>query len=339
MNGIFLSCVKSALVCGCFWLSLASPVWADENNDSDNDEASAQSVVTDAEVYLEETPITPGMIERSRYWLAGHLDNLSAGLDSFFVDRFFSEDILEDDVKGSRAKVSFYTRRELGDPVDYKFGLSVRLVFPNTNKRLNLLLESEDEDKREADPFESVENNNYSAALRFILNESEKWRADFDTGVRWALPPDPFSRLRARRFFSFYGWNNRATQTVYYYTTRGWGEKTSVQFNRSLSMHKVLRWNLASEYLLNNDYFSLNYDLGLYHELSPKAALGYVAGASGDTQTSPSFYNYFASVRYRRLIYKDWVFAEVAPSLVWENDNDYQTTPVIMFRIESVISH
>jgi hypothetical protein len=32
------------------------------------------------------------------------------------------------------------------------------------------------------------------------------------------------------------------------------------------------------------------------------------------------------------------VFAEFAPELVWERDKDYETTPVIMFRIESVIS-
>ena len=90
--------------------------------------------------------------------------------------------------------------------------------------------------------------------------------------------------------------------------------------------------------MLNDDYFKLSYSGGLYHELSRRAALGYIAGASGDTEGYPSFYNYSVSVRYRRQIYKDWVFAEFAPELVWKRDKDYETTPVIMFRIESVIS-
>jgi len=290
------------------------------------------------DVQMGETPITPGMVERSRYWLASYLDRLSADLDSFFVDSFFSEDILEDDVKGSRAKLSWYTRRELGDPVDYKFGISVRLVFPNTNKRLNLLLESEEEDKRESSPLESVENNQYSAALRFILKESEKWRADIDTGIRWGVPPDPFSRLRARRFFSFLNWNNRATQSLFYYTSRGWGERTELQLNRPVDHDKLVRFNTSAEYLLNDDYFSLRYSLGLYQELSKKAALGYIWSASGDTEDRATFHSYSASVRYRRLIYKDWVFAEVSPSLVWKREDGYDATPVIMFRLESVIS-
>ncbi|MBM95042.1 MAG: hypothetical protein CMI09_04245 [Oceanospirillaceae bacterium] len=307
---------------------------ADSSNVSDK---SVDTIPVDDNAQME-TPITPGMVERSRYWLAGYLDELSAGLDSFFVDSFFSENIIEDDIEGSRAKLSFYTRRELGDPVDYKFGLSVRLVFPNTNERLNLLLESEDEEAREADPLESVENNNYSAALRFIIQESDRWKTNLDSGVRWGIPPDPFSRLRARRFFGFWDWEAKATQTLYYYTSKGWGERTSLQLNRSLNTEKLLRLNGAAEYLLNDEYFKLNYDLGVYHELSHRAAMGYVAGASGDTQSSATFYDYFASVRYRRLIYKDWVFAEVAPALVWESNKDYETTPVIMFRIESVIS-
>ena len=303
-------------------------------------ESDASTAVPDYTVSIPalETPITPNMVERSRYWLARYLDGLSSGLDSFFVDSFFSEDILEDDIQGSRAKLSFYTRRELGDPVDYKFGLSVKLVFPNTNKRLNLLLESEEEAVREADPLESVENNNYSAALRFIIQESERWKTDIDTGIRWGVPPDPFSRIRARRLFGFMDWKARATQTLYYTTVKGWGERSSLQLNRSLGTSKLLRLNGSAEYLLNDGFFKFRYDIGAYHELSHRAALGYIAGASGDAEETASFYDYFASVRYRRLIYKDWVFAEVAPSLVWERDKEYETTPVIMFRIESVIS-
>ncbi len=288
--------------------------------------------------YQGETKVTPGMIERSRYWLAGYLDHVSAGLDSFFVDRFFSEDIIEDDIGGSRAKLSFYTRRELGDPVDYKFGLSVRLVLPHTNKRLKLLLVSEDEDARESDPLESVENNEYSAALRFIIQESENWKTNLDAGIRWGVPPDPFSRIRARRYLSLYDWETRITQTLYYFSIKGWGERTSMQLNHGLGNDSLFRINTGAEYVLNDRYFSLAYDVGIYHELNPKAAIGYIAGATGDTEFQTGFYNYFVSIRYRRQIYKDWVFAEVSPELIWESDNGYDTTPVIMFRIETLVA-
>lgn len=281
---------------------------------------------------------TPDVVDRSRYLLAGYLDNLSGKLDTFFVDTFFSENILEDDVEGSRARISLYTRRELGDPVDYKFSISVKMVFPNTNERLNLLFQSEEEEAREADPLESVENNNYSAALRFIIQETDQWKTNIDTGIRWKLPPDPFTRFRARRYAFFDSWDLRATQTLFYFASKGWGEDSSVQVNVPLNIEKLLRLNASAGYLLNDDYFKLSYSAGLYHELSSKAGLGFVAGASGDTIGRPTFNGYSASVRYRRQIYKDWVFAEFAPELVWESGKNYETTPVIMFRIESVIS-
>ena len=42
-----------------------------------------------------QTEVTDDMAERSRRWLVDHLDNLSGGIDSFFVDRFFNDDVTE----------------------------------------------------------------------------------------------------------------------------------------------------------------------------------------------------------------------------------------------------
>lgn len=288
--------------------------------------------------YTSQTDIDPALLDRSKDWLAGYLNRLSGNIDSFFVDSFFSEEITDDDVKGSRAKLSLYTRRVLGDPVDYKFGLSVKLVLPHTNERLNLLLDSEDEDNREADPIESVENVNYTAALRFIVRETDQWKTNVDAGIRWGVPPNPFIRFRARRYAYLSEWELKATQTLFYFSLDGWGEETRLQMDYPLNTEKLFRINAKAGYLLNDEYFKLSYDAGLYHELSSKAALGFVAGASGDTEVDATFYSYYAGVRYRRQVYSNWVFAEVAPEFIWDRDKNYDTTPVIMFRLESVIA-
>lgn len=293
----------------------------------------------DESSYLEETPVSEDVMDRSRDWLVRYLDGISGDIDTFFVDTFFSEDIITDDVKGSRAKFSFYTRRELGEPVDYKFGVSVKMVFPHTNERLKLLLESDEEaNAREADPIESVENADYSAALRFIINESDKWKTNIDTGIRWGFPPDLFVRFRARRFSYFSEWEMKVTQVVSYFTKEGWRETTQVQGNYPINIEKQFRLSARADYLLNDGYFTLNYGAGLYHRLSGKAALGFVASASGDTEKTATFNQYVAGVRYRRQIWKNYVFAEVSPEFLWTSDNDYESTPVLMFRIETVFS-
>lgn len=302
------------------------------------DEEKHPQIPPEINPYTGETHISPDMVDRSRYLLAGYLDQLSGRIDTFFIDTFFSEDILNDDVQGSRAKVSWYTRRKLGDPVDYKLGISLKLVFPNTNEHLNLLFQSEGEESQESNPLENAQNNNYSAALRYIIQESDRWKTNIDTGVLWAVPPDPFARFRARRYAYLDDWKFKATQTMYYFASKGWGEDSSVQMDLPLNVEKLLRLDARAGYLLNNDYFKLNYSAGLYHELSNKAVLGYIAGASGNTEKGATFNGYSLSVRYRRQIYKDWIFAEVSPELNWDSDKEYRTTPVIMFRLESVIA-
>lgn len=301
---------------------------------------SAQTEISDvtAENYLEQTDISKDLMDRSRDWLVRYLDGLSGDIDAFFVDSFFSEEITTDDVKGSRAKLSFYTRRVLGEPVDYKFGLSVKLVLPNTNERLNLLLESEDEDARESNPVESVENTNYSAALRFIINETDRWKTNLDTGVRWRIPPVAFVRFRARRFSYFSEWEMKTTQTLSYFSDEGWSALTRVQGNYPINIKKQFRLSAQADYLLNDDYFKLSYGAGLYHRLSTKAALGFVAGAAGNTQNGATFDAYNAGVRYRRQVWKNYVFAEVSPELIWTSDYDYESTPVITFRLETVFN-
>lgn len=278
-------------------------------------------------------------IEYSHDWLKEYMDTLSYNVDVFFIDTFFGDDILDDDVSGSRAKLSFFTRRVLGQPVDYNYGLSVKLVLPNTNERFNLLLQSsdEDEDGRESNAIETVENVEYSTALRYIFKETDRWKVNFDAGIKWGFPPDPFTRLRMRRYAYFENYKARATQTVFWSASDGLGEKTTFEVSRPLNIDRLMRFNAGAKYLLNNDYFELNYGLALFHELNAKEVLGYYFRASGDTIADTTFNNYGVGVRYRRKVYKNWMFAEISPELETTSSNEYDITPVLMFRFEALI--
>lgn len=288
----------------------------------------------------QQTLAKDGSLESSRAWLAGYLNSVSGSLDSFFVDAFFGDDLIDDDVSGSRAKIRMSTRQVSGEGLEYKFGVSVKLDLPHTNNRLKLLIESEeDDDSAQPNFLESVDNTSYSTALRFLVNERAAWRTDFDVGIRGGLPPNPFIRLRARRYLYVSEWELRATQSVFHFRDDGWGEDTELRFDYPLNTEKLFRVSTRARYLLDNKFFDLNYDLALYHELGPKAVLAYNAGASGDTDDGSSFYSYYAGVRYRHQVYRDWVFFEIAPQFEWHRDTDYRTRPVLMLRLESLISH
>lgn len=298
-----------------------------------------QVIKIDIDVAPEENLTQINFIDYSHDWLSEYMDSLSHNVDGFFIDTFFGDDIIDDDVSGSRAKISFFTRREIGQPVGYNYGISIKLVLPNTNERFNLLFQSteEEDSERENNPLNTVENVEYSTALRYVFQETERWKVNLDTGIRWGFPPDPFSRLRLRRYAYFDDFRIKTTQTFFWSGSDGLGEKSSIELNQPLNIDRLIRYSGGAQYLLNDDYFNLNYDISLFHELNAAEVLAYYYRAGGDTIGNATFNNYGIGVRYRRKIYQDWVFAEINPELETQSDNEYDITPIIMFRFEALI--
>tara|TARA_B100001063_G_scaffold112575_1_gene105089 strand:- start:6 stop:1016 length:1011 start_codon:yes stop_codon:yes gene_type:complete len=285
-----------------------------------------------------EVPTKITLIDDSHDWLKDYIDGVSYSVDSFFVDTFFGDDVIDDEISGTRAKLSFFTRREIGQLVDYNYGISVRLVLPNTDERFSLLVQStEDDDERQNNAVDTVEDVEYSTALRFMLKATENWNVSFDNGVKWGLPVDFFSRLRFRRLDYFEAFNTRITQKFEWSVKDGLGESTRLQINRPLNIDRLIRFEIGSEYQVDNGYFEFDYRLSLYHELNPKEALAYYLRASGEDHNNMSFNNYGVGFRYRRMVYQDWVFVEVTPELEVANTNYYDLTPIIMFRFEALI--
>jgi hypothetical protein len=278
-------------------------------------------------------------IDYSHDWLKEYIDNVSYNVDGFFIDAFFSDDIIDDDVAASRAKLSFFTRREIGQPVGYNYGISIKLVLPNTDEHLKLLLESSEseEDELENNAINTVDNVEYSTALRYVFQETDRWRVNFDTGVRWGIPSDPFIRLRFRRYAYFDSFRIKATQKFSLSGNDGLGEESTFELTQPLNIDRLMRYSAGAEYLLNNDYFTLNYGVSLFHELNSSEVLAYYYRAGGDTINNVTFNNYGIGVRYRRKVYQDWVFAEVNPELEAQGENEYDITPIIMFRFEALI--
>jgi hypothetical protein len=278
-------------------------------------------------------------IDYSHDWLKDYIDDFSFNVDEFFIDTFFSDDIIEDDAGGSRAKLSFFTRREIGQPVGYNYGVSIKLVLPNTNEHFKLLFQSSEDEEAERvnDPINTLENVEYSTALRYVFEETDRWKVNFDTGVRWGIPVDPFSRLRFRRYAYFDSFRVKATQSFLWSGNDGFGEESKIELSQPLNIDRLIRYSAGAEYSLNDDYFDLDYGVTLFHELNSSEILAYYFRAAGDTINNLTFNNYGIGVRYRRKIYQNWMFAEVNPELETQAENEYDITPIIMFRFEALI--
>jgi hypothetical protein len=263
------------------------------------------------------------------------LQAISSGIDLFFVDLFFADDVFDDAVSGSRLLLGVQTRRVFGDGVVYEPVINVKIDLPHTNKRLKILFESDvDETEQSSNIVNSAESVQYSTAIRYVIGETSRWKYSWDNGVRLNLPPTVFSRLRARRNISLGDWSGRFTQELFWYTDDGVGEKTLLNLGLPLNEELLVRWNTNYTYLLDNDYFTFSHVFGLYQELSSKDAVAYQVGLAGDTIENDQVKEYFSRIRYRRSIYKKWIFFEIAPDIRYLHEDKFRPSPGFLARLE-----
>lgn len=333
--------IKKSLCFHISFIVFSQSIWSAEESALGSFEYSEGGGDADIEVLQVEKEYATKipLIDYSHDWLRDYIDGVSYSVDSFFVDTFFGDDVIDDEISGSRAKFSFFTRREIGQLVDYNYGISVRLALPNTDEKFSLLVETSEnnEDERQNNAIDTVESVEYSTALRFMLKATDNWKVSFDNGVKWGLPVDLFSRLRFRRLDYFEKFNTRVTQKFEWSVSNGYEESTRLQINKPLNIDRLVRFDTGAKYQLDNGYFEFDYGISLYHELNPKEVLSYYLRASGQDSNNMSFNNYGIGFRYRRMVYQNWIFIEMTPELETANHNYYNPTPIVMFRFEALI--
>ena len=279
-------------------------------------------------------------VEFSRQWVTDRINNFSEDVDVFFVQSFFNTEVFDDDIDGSRGVISLDTRREIGGDYIYKLSAKLKLELPNTEKRLKLLISSEDDSEYEINkqPIQSIQNATYSTAVRYILNEKSAWKTDVDVGFKGGLPLNPYSRVRARRYGDSFGWNHRFTQSIYYRHIEGWGETSELRFDKNVFHNHLLVFNTEADYLVRNDYFDITSDVTIYHKIDDTSVLAYQIGIVGDTDKGSMVTSYFTGIKYRQLIYKDWIYGSVHPQVEWNKDREYRRMWVLMFNFEAIFS-
>jgi len=279
------------------------------------------------------------MLDWSRDQLADYIEGLNDGIDTFFAETLFGDDVIDDESSGSNGRLFFKSRRVRGEPsVDYQSGVNVKLALPNTNNRFKLLIETEEDDdeSKESDVLGTTDNVTYATALRFQLARSERWKTTWDNGISWEGEPVPFSRIRTRRIQYFDLWHTRFFQSLYYRTNQGWGEKTSYAAIRPIDLRHHFRFGLNASYKLDDDYFNLSNSYSIFQELSDKAIMVYRFNISGDTDSIEKVNAYTISTGYRRQLYKNFVFMDFVPEVSWPRDKNFEPTPAISFNLEMI---
>ena len=290
----------------------------------------------------------PSNFSRSADWLinkrnewSGIIGDTGAQLDGFFAGR-----AAEIRTNGSFLRLGFETKYEKNGELKLDPILRFKLDLPTTEERLKLVVESDSLEQKslgEANRDRTLTKDERSStdttgSLQLVSAPERKWKASTSIGLRFRNPPDPFWRAKAKRKWDISNdWTFRVLQSLYYFHEDGWGETTRLVFEKQLSSY-FFRTRSEAKWEHNERTMEYAQVFSLKKELSTTRAIRYQLGILGENQPTVRTTDYYVNAAYRRLIYKDWLFYEMIPELLFPRDDSFKPNPSLTFRLEVVFS-
>lgn len=267
---------------------------------------------------------------------------------SQWFDRFFAnpDDMLDDPASTLIRVIGGYRWQDDGDSGD-EVRVRASVDLPKISRRLRLTFRNDDDinedfsaptDTRPQDVGDN-EDNTFRAALNWAARQTERDNIDLEVGVRSEIKTFVRGRYRIRLPMPGERWAFRFTESIYWIDGIGAGTQTRFEFDRPLAERTVLRLVTQGEH--NEDLaerelgWNLDQSAAIYIKLSSRAALQYSIGAQGFTDPSANVDVWRTSIRYRRNIWRPWLFWELEPFAFWPRFDDYHGVSGVVFRLET----
>lgn len=261
-----------------------------------------------------------------------------------WIDSFFENKRTVAEKNMSRATVSLSVGYSENDDFEVKPRADIRLRLPKLAQRTQLIItSSEDSDFNiEDDPVsnrprnEDTEENDWTAALRFFLRESERMNISFDTGASWNYL---YGSLRYRSVQDFDSWLGRFTNRLRWYTDDGWENKTTYDIERPLADDLFFRATSSASLFEGTAGVPHSQHFRLFQVWSSLQAVSYETGVYLDTRPSYKVTDIQCIVKYRQRFYRDWLVLEISPRITFPDEHDRDPNPGIIIKFEAAIGY
>lgn len=259
---------------------------------------------------------------------------LSQRMDAMFG----TTDQFPDEAYDSVLRLRFIQRVDEGGGGRFEFGASGKLSLPGTEERLSLVFQSDDFDdpldRERSRERELEEPTRRSVALR-LNRPSERWRSSISAGLRSGEPIDLLTRVRVWRDFEHRRLWYRPGQSLFWYDERGLGATTEFRMQHPLaSTTMLLRSDSTATWFKREVQVYYDQTFSLLQPLGRRRDLLWQIGAQAEREPNYRVENYYAQVRWRSVVHRDWLVVEVRPQVLRERENDFRTQLRLFFGFE-----
>jgi hypothetical protein len=314
----------------------------------------AQTSEPSANAELAPAEAKPTTHRRASKWFLNRVDALDRYLTNVFrsperrteptVERFLGARGVDEFSQNSRIRVSPGVSWKEGEGFDADVRLAAKLDLPRFENRMQLIIENFSEDENVLDDLRNQrftrtpveEESGGSVRVRVKLRESKRFHSSADAGLSFRPDPVPKSRLRFLAEGRRGPWVARATETLFWDSDDGFGERTRFDFDHRKTNHAErlstsILWSESSEGV------QLGETLGFLRKLSGRRAAGLKLGFSTHLEPVAAMDKYFVFGVFRSLIHRDYLFIEIEPGIEWPDDRDWKETPYINIQFDFML--
>jgi len=256
----------------------------------------------------------------------------SNSVDDYFIDANSSKRSKTE----AELKTSFAI--ESGKKSEYAMRLRLRISLPKIQKKFRLIFEDEDSDDifydgTSLDNQYKVEQKNYFLRLDFFNDVIKKLSLTTGVGVKFKkLNMYPYFNLKARYMLDD---KNAVVSNRFRLYNNG-------DFEDTLNLNKMKYFNDNIYFFYRNffRYRSWTYNTSIVNSISAtkiltdKQELTLGISLTSELEILKSYIRYRQLyVAYRDLLYKNWVYYEISPSMLWREENGYERSYRFMFNI------
>ena len=253
------------------------------------------------------------------------------------IDTFFSDEIHEEQINRSRIRLSGGLRVAEYDGVDPLFRVRLNLKMPRITRRLNLVVDSAGDASLSDDiDVDSGEDGDLAGFLRFFVFKGDPTLLALDAGLRFRPVPDPFLRARLLREFAWGRTILRPTQFFVVDVEDGLGTRTRVDLDRRLNRKTLLRLRGDLEVTMESHGLEMRPAALLYRRIDRRSWLRLKLGIEADSDPPRTVDRYVVGARYRRNVWRRWLFVEIEPMFRFDDDREYRPAPAIDLRLETI---
>ena len=311
-----------------------------------------------------------GYVDRSHEYLDREMNEVVNWFDDFFVGKTVGHDntagheytvghdTVKEKIKRATIKLKWTTdlRAEKGESVTFRSSVNAHVRLPNLEKKFRLVIMEETSPDTVApipiDPGTPAANtptqtNSFrttSTELRYYAHETKTGYAFLAAGSRFVWLPETYVRTRflTRRALVDNTFISPSV-TAFWQDHLGFGVTPQLEIGHPFAHQYIFVWANSATVYRNRSGFLWGTEVSLSKILSPATAVALAVGAGGATRPSAvsdrynlSTNNYKIFFKYRRRIYRPWLFLEVIPETDWRRNDagGRDIIPAITVRLE-----